>query len=146
DPGVRSTFRNYWLGSWYYWAPTGTATADPKLWSVSFNRFLGFVQTVPGIRGGVTYPATTGNYTGANDFRSSNLCTTSFTQLEPSTIFAPTTRAQNAGFMLNQQWVRWEQYLGLQAINNPAANYPGNNTTVNGATANTSSAPSVTTF
>src|SRR6185369_5221898 len=80
------------------------------------------------------------------DFRSSNLCGSSLTQLEPSTIFAPTTRAQNAGFMLNQQWVRWEPYLGLQAINNPAANYPGNNTTVNGATANTSSAPSVTTF
>lgn len=146
DPGPRTTYRNYWLGSWYYWAPTGTATTDPKLWSVSFNRFLGFVQTVPGARGGVTFPATTANYNGANDFRSSNACTASLTQLEPSTIFAPTGRAQNAGYMLNQQWVRWEQYLGLAAINNPALNYPGNNTTANGATANTSSNPSVTTF
>ena len=142
DPGPRTTYRNYWLGSWYYWLPTGTPTTDSKLWSVSFNRFLGFVQTVFGARGGVTFPATTANYTGANDFRSSNACTTSFTQLEPSTIFAPTTRAQNAGFMLNQQWVRWEPYLGLQAINNPAVNYPGNNSSAG----NTSSSPSVTTF
>src|SRR3954463_8068104 len=44
DPGPRSTYRNYWLGSWHYWAPTGTATSNPLLWSVSFNRFLGFIQ------------------------------------------------------------------------------------------------------
>ncbi len=138
DPGPRSTFRNYWLGSWHYWAPTGTPTADPLLWSVSFNRFLGFTQSVAGIRGGVTFPpATTPNYTGTNDFRDSNRCTSSLTQLEPSTIFAPTSRAQNAGFMLNQQWVRWEPFLGLQAVNNPALNYPGNNTWSNGATNNT---------
>ena len=135
DPGPRTTYRNYWLGSWYYWLPTGTATTDSRLWSVSFNRFLGFVQTVAGARGGVTFPATTANYTGTNDFRAANQCTASVTQIEPSTIFAPTTRAQNAGYMLNQQWVRWEPFLGLQAINNPAVNYPGNNTT----TSNTSS-------
>ena len=138
DPGPRSDYRNYWLGSWHYWAPAGTPTSNPLLWSVSYNRFLGFVQTVPGIRGGVTFPpASTPNYSGSNDFRDSNRCTSSLTQLEPSTIFSPTNRAQNAGFMLNQQWVRWEPYLGLQAVNNPALNYPGNNTWSNGATNDT---------
>jgi hypothetical protein len=69
DPGPRSEYRNYWLGSWHYWAPTGTPTTNPLLSSVSFNRFLGFIQTVPGVRGGVTFPpATTPNYTGTNDF------------------------------------------------------------------------------
>ena len=138
DPGPRSVYRNYWLGSWHYWAPTGTPTTNPLLSSVSFNRFLGFIQTVPGVRGGVTFPpATTPNYTGTNDFRDSNRCASSLTQLEPSTIFAPTGRALNAGFMRNQQWVRWEPFLDLQAVNNPALNYPGNNTSSNGATNNT---------
>ena len=143
DPGARSQYRNYWLGSWHYWLPTGTATTDPRLRSVTFNRFLGFVQTIAGARGGVTFPnATTANYTGANDFRTSNVCSASLTELEPSTIFAPTGRAQNAGFMLNQQWVRYEPHLGLQTVNNPALNYPGNNTSAG----NTSSSPTVTTF
>ena len=129
DPGPRSQYRNYWLASWHYWLPTGTSTTDPRLWSVSFNRFLGFVQTIAGARGGVTFPPTTANYSGANDFRGSNLCQTSYTQIEPSTIFAPTGRAQNAGFMTNQQWIRYDPYLNLTAINNPAANYPGSNAT-----------------
>src|SRR4051812_21996148 len=106
DPGVRSQYRNYWDGSWHYWVPTGTATTDKRLWSVSFNRFRGFVQTVPQAapgRGGVVFPASTANYNAANDFRAFNLCTTSLAQIEPSTIFAPTPRALNAGYMLNQQ-------------------------------------------
>jgi len=133
DPGPRSQYRNYWLASWHYWLPTGTPTTDPRLWSVSFNRFLGFVQNIAGTRGGVTYPsASTANYTTANDYRQYNLCTTSLTQIEPSTIFQPTGRPQNAGYLLNQQWVRYEPWLNLTAVNNPAANYPGNHTTLNG--------------
>lgn len=149
DPGPRTQYRNYWDGSWHYWLPTGTATTDTRLWSPSFNRFRGFVQTIASPaagRGGVVFPPTTANYNVANDFRGFNLCSTSLTQLEPSTIFAPTGRALNTGYMTNQQWVRWEPYLGLQAVNNPALNYPGNHTTVSGATNNTSSAPTVTTF
>ncbi|MDB5812234.1 MAG: Tfp pilus assembly protein tip-associated adhesin PilY1-like protein [Betaproteobacteria bacterium] len=130
DPGARSTYRNYWDGSWHYWLPTGTATTDQRLWSVSFNRWRGFIQTISGSRGGVTFPSsTTANYNSANDFRSFNLCTTSLTQLEPSTIFAPTGRALNNGYMLNQQWIRYEPYLNLATRNNPVANYPGSHAT-----------------
>ncbi len=130
DPGPRSQYRNYWDGSWHFWLPTGVATTDPRLWSVSFNRFRGFIQTIAGSRGGVTFPSsTTANYTATNDYRPYNLCTTSFTQIEPSTIFAPTGRPQNAGYMLNQQWLRYEPYLNLAAINNPTVNYPGSHAT-----------------
>gem|GEM_PF-2370201 len=146
DPGPRSTYRNYWGGYWYYWLPAGTATSDPRLWSVSFNRFIGFVQGVAGSRGGVTFPPGTANYGDTSDYRVYNLCTSSTTQLEPSTILSPTGRAQNAGYVLNQRWVRWESYAGLQARNNPLVNYPGNNSWTNAGVDNTSSAPSVTTF
>ena len=67
-------------------------------------------------------------------------------QITPSTVFAPTDTPMNVGFYLNQQWVRYEPYLNLTAVNSPATNYPGDHTTAFGGTNNTSAAPSIATF
>jgi type IV pilus assembly protein PilY1 len=162
DPVIRSsrgTYRNYWNGSWLYWLPAGSdITTDKRLWSTSFNRFQAHIQIVPGVRGGVTFPAppfpavpaAAPPYTTADgatvDYRQFNLCNGSIDQLTPSTVFAPTNSAPNAGYYLNQQWVRYEPFLDLTAVNNPGANYPGNQTTVNGVTANKSTGPTTDTF
>ena len=153
DAGPRSTYRNYWNGSWLYWLPAGADIAtDKRLWSNSFNRFQAHIQIVAGVRGGVTFPAPPTDLTAqspyravdgaAVDYRGFNLCSGSLSQLTPSTVFAPTDAPPNAGFYLNQQWVRYEPYLNLAAVNSPATNYPGNHTTAG----NTSVAPTVTAF
>ena len=147
-PGAsRGTYRNYWNGSWLYWLPAGANPAtDLRLLSNSFNRFQAHIQIVPGVRGGVTFPSSTAVAPyravdgAAVEYRQFNLCSGSIPQISPSTVFAPTIAPPNAGFYLNQQWVRYEPYLNLTAFN--IAGYPGNHTT----TGNTSVAPTVTSF
>ncbi len=124
DPGARTTFRNYNDLSWYHWLPTGIATTDPRLWSVSFNRFRGYQQVLGGVaRGGVTF-------TAANNFTTFNQCASSLTTLQPSTIFMPSNAAGNSGMYLNQQWARFEPYLSLATTNN--GGYPGVQTNTGG--------------
>ena len=153
DPVARSTLRNYWNGSWVYWLPAGSDIAtDQRLWSTSYNRFQAHIQTAPGTRGNVVFPDVNAPfpYNGANgttaDYRAFNLCSGAISQITPSTVFAPTDTPMNVGFYLNQQWVRYEPYLNLTAVNSPATNYPGDHTTAFGGTNNTSAAPSIATF
>src|SRR5690606_10315777 len=47
----------------------------------------------------------------------------------PSTVYAPTEFPRNSGKWLNQQWVRWERWLGLESSR--AAAYPGDHGTIN---------------
>ena len=130
DPGPRSVWRNYFDASWVYWVPTQSpATAslsDARLRSLSFNRFRGSRAVVGGARGGIMYASTiypTGYYGGTTDYTPNNQCSTSLSEIMPSTVFAPSAYARNAGFFANQQWARYERWLGLNAVNN--INYPG---------------------
>jgi len=135
DPGPRYMFRNYYNDeSWLYWLPTGTATSDPRLMSPSLNRFrAGSVNYVSGTRGGITYPPTGPtspyNYTTVNNYAGFNLCSSLTPQLTPSTVMAPNTVASNNGYVLNQQWIRYEPYLNLATIGN--GGYPGSSTNYN---------------
>ncbi|HUO44605.1 MAG TPA: PilC/PilY family type IV pilus protein [Burkholderiales bacterium] len=135
DPGPRYMFRNYYNDeSWLYWLPTGTATSDPRLMSPSFNRFrAGSVNYVSSTRGGITYPPTGPtspyNYSTVNNYASFNLCSSLTPQLTPSTVMAPSTVAQNNGYVLNQQWIRYEPYLNLATIG--VGSYPGSSTNYN---------------
>ncbi|MBL8487463.1 MAG: hypothetical protein JNK22_10275, partial [Rhodocyclaceae bacterium] len=123
DPGARSTYRNYDNANWIHWLPAGSAETDPRLRSVSFNRWAGGVKEISGLRGGITW--------ASNDFRQYNKCSASLADLLPSTVFAPTTYPLNAGKYLNQRWMRWERFLDLATVN--LASYPG--VTANGNSA-----------
>lgn len=89
-----------------YWLPAGTAENDARLRSPSFNRWAGGVAEIGGLRGGISF--------SGNDYRSYNKCTASAPELYPSTVFAPTDYAKNTGKYLNQEWQRWERFLGLR--------------------------------
>lgn len=118
-------------GMFLYWVPLeGRAANDPavendaRLRSDSFNKIWGTAainqlgntnpSTWPIKRGGIFFGyAQTGGNDPYVDYRSFNKCQTSLAQLEPSTVYAPSSQPQNAGKMLDQRWVRWGRYLGL---------------------------------
>jgi type IV pilus assembly protein PilY1 len=141
DPGARSIYRNYNDASWVYWLPTGTAETDLRLWSVSFNRFVGGIRvsnfsstngsTNPVVRGGINY-GNNRDFTMGSAFRNSagqlNRCTASMSTLMPSTAYAPTEYGRNNGKLVNEQWMRWDRWLQLD--NSRAAAYPGDHNTV----------------
>jgi len=142
DPGARSTFRNYNNASWIYWLPAGTAETDNRLWSLTFNRFVGGVRvsnfsstngtTNPVVRGGFNYGNNNNRTVGTSLHTSSgtlNRCTASLDQLLPSTVYAPTEHARNSGKWTNQQWMRYERWLNLE--NSRASAYPGDHNLVN---------------
>lgn len=106
DPGARNAYRNYNNANWIYWLPAGTAENDARLRSPSFNRWAGGVAEIGGLRGGISF--------SGNDYRSYNKCIASAPELYPSTVFAPTDYAKNTGKYLNQEWQRWERFLGLR--------------------------------
>ncbi|MCA3136292.1 MAG: PQQ-binding-like beta-propeller repeat protein [Rhodocyclaceae bacterium] len=128
DPGPRNTWRNYNDPSWLYWvpaqSPATTSLSDARLRSISFNRFRGSRAFVAGTRGGITF-APVPNPWGTTDYDYTlyNQCSTSLAEIMPSTVFAPTAYARNAGFFANQQWARYERWLALDTVNNSA--YPG---------------------
>lgn len=133
----RYVFRNYYNDStWLYWLPTGTAMTDPRLRSPSFNRFrAGPNNYVSSTRGGVVFPPTgpTSPYNYAsvyNTYAQYDLCASAPAALTPSTVMSPSSVSRNAGYILNQQWIRWENHLGLATVGN--AGYPGSSTNVNG--------------
>jgi type IV pilus assembly protein PilY1 len=138
DPGPRSVWRNYFDASWVYWVPTQSpATAslsDARLRSLSFNRFRGSRAVVGGARGGITYASTiypaTAYYGGTTDYTPNNQCLTSLAEIMPSTVLAPSAYARNAGFFANQQWARYERWLGLDTVNN--STYPGSSVVTSG--------------
>ncbi len=128
DPGTRATWRNYNDPSWLYWVPAQSpATAslsDARLRSITFNRFRGSRAFVAGTRGGITFAAVPNPWgTTDYDYTLYNQCSTSLAEIMPSTVFAPTAYARNAGFFANQQWARYERWLALDTVNN--ADYPG---------------------
>lgn len=149
DPGNRYSYRNYGgyntvsggsgsepvlagatrpnYSGYLYWLPAGTSEDDPRLRSISFNRFYGapvvnsygdVASGNPVVRGGL-------NFGGVIDGSQYNQCGVSLLDLQPSTIYAPSTAPRNAGKYLGQQWLRWERWLDMQAVN--AADYPGVN-------------------
>jgi len=141
DPGARSIYRNYNDASWVYWLPTGTAETDNRLWSFSFNRFVGGIRvsnfsstngtTNPVVRGGFNY-GNNANFTVGTTLQTSsntlNRCTAAMSNLLPSTVYTPSEFARNSGKWTNQQWMRWERWLNLE--NSRAAAYPGDHNTV----------------
>ncbi len=143
DPGNRYTYRNYGgyntvsggiggstrpdVSGYLYWLPAGTSEDDARLRSISFNRFYGapVVNTYgdvqagdPVVRGGL-------NFGNAIDGSQYNQCGVSLTELQPSTIYAPSEAPRNAGKYLGQQWMRWDRWLDMQTVNFSA--YPGVN-------------------
>lgn len=118
-------------GMFLYWVPLEGRDAndasienDPRLRSDSFNKLWGTaaINTTgntnplnwPVTRGGVMFGYAPGN--GADphvDYRNLNRCQSSVAALEPSTVYAPSAQPKNMGKMLNQRWVRWGRYLGL---------------------------------
>ncbi len=116
DPGARSIYRNYSDASWLYWLPTGAAETDRRLMSIAFNRFRGDIGEIAGTRGGIAW-------SNVNNYTAQNKCESSKASLLPSTVFAPTAYPRNAGKLTNQRWLRYENWLGLTAVNN--AGYPG---------------------
>jgi Tfp pilus tip-associated adhesin PilY1 len=142
DPGARSAYRNYSDASWIYWLPTGTAETDNRLWSVTFNRFVGGIRvsnfsstngtTNPVVRGGFSYGNNNDRTVGTALHTASstvNRCTASLNEMMPSTVYAPTEHPRNEGKWVNQQWMRWERWLNLE--NSRAAVYPGDHNTIN---------------
>jgi len=142
DPGARSANRNYSDASWVYWLPAGTAETDTRLWSNTFNRFVGGIRvsnfssvngtTNPVVRGGFTYGNTNDRTVGTTLHPASNTinrCTASLDTLMPSTVYAPTEHPRNTGKWLNQEWMRYERWLRLE--NSRASVYPGDHNTVN---------------
>lgn len=115
DPGPRHTWRNYHDANWIYWLPAGTDDTDPRLMSLSFNRWAGGTRVIGGTRGGI-------NYGGSSTMAGFNQCQTSVSQIMPSTVFAPSNQPRNAGVWLNQQWQRWERFLDLDSSR--VASYP----------------------
>jgi len=142
DPGARSIYRNYFDASWVYWLPTGVAETDSKLWSNTFNRFVGGIRvsnfsstngtTDPVVRGGFNYGNNNNRTVGTSLHTPSsavNRCTASLNAIMPSTVYAPTEHPRNEGKWLNQQWMRWEQWLNLE--NSRVSAYPGSHAQVN---------------
>ncbi|MEI6321021.1 MAG: VWA domain-containing protein, partial [Pseudomonadota bacterium] len=128
DPGTRATWRNYNDPSWLYWvpaqSPATTSLSDARLRSLTFNRFRGSRAFVAGNRGGISYAAVPNPWgTTDYDYTFYNQCSTGMAQLTPSTVFAPTNYARNAGYFANQQWARYERWLALDTVNN--SDYPG---------------------
>ena len=127
DPGPRSEWRNYNDSSWAYWvpaqSPATTSLSDARLRSPSFNRFRASRAVLDGTRGGISY-------TGTTDFSASNQCSSSLSAITPSTVFAPSSFARNDGYFANQQWARYERWLGLDTVNNTL--YPGSSTNASG--------------
>ena len=139
DPGARKLYRNYaysdtsgWRGGgmFLYWTPLDgrdpidpTIETDPRLRSDSFNKLWGTASvtnygntatTDPMMRGGIMFGKTPTN--GADpyvDYRHLNQCGASLDSLQPSTIYAPSATPRNSGKMLNQEWLRWGRYQGL---------------------------------
>lgn len=149
DPGNRYTYRNYGGyatvsggsaqepvlsgatrpndSGYIYWLPAGTSEDDPRLRSISFNRFYGapvvnsygdVASGNPIVRGGL-------NFGSAIDGSQFNQCGLSLLDLQASTIYAPSEAPRNSGKYLGQQWLRWERWLDMQAVN--ASSYPGVN-------------------
>jgi hypothetical protein len=130
DPGPRFLYRNYgggrdvpstgplfpraWTGDpgWIWWAPAGTPEESPLLWSVSFNKFAGGTRMVGGVRGGMRFVDNSNN-PSTDSWLNRNQCQASYPNLIPSTVFAPSSYARNAGKFLNQSWLRWEPFLDL---------------------------------
>ena len=127
DPGPRNEWRNYNDASWVYWAPAQSpvtaSLSDTRLRSLSFNRFRASRAVVGGTRGGI-------NFTGTTDFSSNNQCSTSLSELTPSTVFSPSIFARNGGYFANQQWARYERWMSLDTVNNGL--YPGSGTNASG--------------
>ncbi|MCA3107226.1 MAG: hypothetical protein IOD09_14330 [Rhodocyclaceae bacterium] len=139
DPGARFLYRNYgggrevpstaplfprvWTGdpNWVWWAPAGTPEDSPLLWSVSFNKFAGGTRMIGGVRGGMRF-VDNGNSASTDSWLNRNQCQASHPNLMPSTVFAPSTHARNAGRFLNQSWLRWEPFLDLD--NAMVSSYP----------------------
>lgn len=129
--------------SWVYWLPTGTPETDLRLMSTSpsraelgsrvsrFSNSNGLLND-PVVRGGINYGS--GFDHAFNNFNAStlayqqatngvaNVCTTSYPNLLPSTVYAPGPYAKNAGKWLGQRWVRYERFLGLD--NSRVPKYP----------------------
>lgn len=122
----RYQYRNYNDLSWIYWLPAGTAEDDPRLSSQSWNKFRGYIKELGDGAGGTQLRGGP-SFVDSNDYRNNNQCGASLTGLTPSTVFAPSTVAKNAGKYTGQQWARWEPYLSLATIGN--ASYPGSSTT-----------------
>ena len=151
DPGARSTYRNYQDASWVYWLKAGTSTDNAALRSTTFNRFQAMANSKPSPtpqgqtalvdgqsttvnsprRGNIVYPpyqpTSPYNYSVYTDSAKWNACNTSLSLLTPSTVLAPSSYPRNAGVMLNQQWARYEPWLGLDGVN--ISGYPGLATT-----------------
>lgn len=135
DPGPRNVWRNYNDASWLYWVPAQSpATAslsDIRLNAHSFNRFRASQHLLGGSRGGINFsvdPKVAG--VSSTDYSNFNACSTSVAALTPSTVFRPTSAAKNAGYFANQQWARYERFLGLVTVNN--GSYPGDSTITSG--------------
>ena len=132
-------------GMFLYWVPLeGRSASDPtlendsRLRSDSFNKLWGAASVNaygntnpspnPVTRGGIMFgTAPTGGGDPFVDYRSNNRCTASVNELEPSTVYAPSATARNAGKMLDQRWVRWGKYL---ATDDSRANFGSNDLTV----------------
>jgi hypothetical protein len=127
DPGPRNTWRNYNDASWVYWVPAQTpattSLTDARLRSPSFNRFRAAQSVIGGTRGGISY-------TGTTNFSDRNQCSSSLAAITPSTVFAPSNYARNAGYFADQQWARYERWLTLDTVNNNL--YPGSSTNTAG--------------
>ncbi|MGH8670589.1 MAG: hypothetical protein ACREUA_00935, partial [Burkholderiales bacterium] len=143
DPGARNQYRNYGTKTaphdfWLWWVPAGTPDTDPRFRSLGTNRFRGTAQVSnfsslngsanPVVRGGISF----GN---AEDFTQLNQCGSSYDDLIPSTVFAPSAQPRNNGFLLGERWKRWEEYLDLDTVN--LSSYPGSNTDVSGTSVGT---------
>ncbi len=139
-----SGFPNGWTASHndIWWVPVAgysgasdpTIENDPRLRSLSLNKFQGMAALNkigntnkngnPVKRGGAYFGQYQSDWVSPwVDARIFNQCSSSLEALTPSTVYAPSSYDSNAGKLLGQHWLRWENFLGLSSNS-----YPGNDT------------------